>query len=243
MRHAILCGLVAVVLALPAPARSDALALPDEIRFDVSLRGLPVGVLRLGTVQAPGRYAASARLETVGVARVVRDVRFEASVQGQLQAGRPRPLRYVEDVNTGRRESRTEMVWEGGVPRVLSTRPERTPEPWHLDPASQGGTLDPMTVILSVLVDVRPDQACRLDLPLFDGRRRGQVVLAQARPNGDGIDCVGVFRRVAGYSDEELAERRDFPFRLTYAPLDNGALRVVAMEADGQLGTARLRRQ
>ena len=246
MRHAIPAGMIlalVALLALPAALRADPLALPEELRFDVTLRGLPVGVLRVGTARSAGEYAATARLDATGMARLVRDIRFHATVQGRLRDGRPQPLRYAEDVNTGRRESRTEMVWNGGVPQVLRSEPERPPEPWHLDPAEQGGTLDPMTVLLSVLSDMPPDRACRLDLAMYDGRRRGQVALSQARSQGDGVACHGVFRRVAGYSDEELAERRDHAFRVTYAPTGTGTLRVVALEVDGRLGTVRLRRQ
>ncbi len=243
MRFAILCGLVAAALVPGAPLRADMLAVPEEVRFDVSLRGLPVGTLRLGTTQAPGRYAATARLETVGLARALRDVRFEGTVQGVLRAGRLSPLRYAGDVHTGERGASTEMVWEGGVPRVLRSTPARPAEPWHIDPADQAGTLDPMSVLLSVLSDVPADRACRLDLPMFDGRRRAQVVLARERARDDGLDCVGVFRRVAGYSDTDMAEQRDFPFRLSLASMGNGKLRVVALEVDGRFGTTRLRRQ
>lgn len=253
MRRAIVIGLMLAGLAVagvhgPAPVQADPLALPPALRFDVTLRGLPVGVLRLATRRTADAYAATARLEPAGLARVLPSARFTATVQGRLRGDRLQPLRYAEDVNTGRRESRTEMVWEDGVPRILRQDPERSPEPWHLDPAAQGGALDPMSVMLTVLSDVPPDRACRLDIATFDGRRRGRVVLTAARDGGaapaDGLrHCVGVYRRVAGYSAEELAERRDYAFRLTYAPGPDGRLRVVALEGEGQLGTARLIRR
>ncbi len=243
MRRMILWGCLAAALALPFQARADTLALPEQVLFNVTLGGLPVGVLRLGTAQAPGQYAATARLETTGLARMLRDVRFEASVQGLQRAGRLLPQRYAGDVHTGIRGSSTEMVWDGGVPRVLRSGPAGAPQPWHLDPSRQTDVLDPMTVLLSVLADVPPGQACQLDLPMFDGRRRAQVVVSQLRARGEGLECAGIFRRIAGYSDADMAEQREFPFRLTFAPAGNGKLRVVALEADGRFGTTRLRRQ
>ena len=243
MRRTILSGCLAAALALPVQGLGDPLALPEDVRFNVTLGGMPVGVLRLGTAQSPGHYAATARLETTGLARLLRDVRFEASVQGLHRAGRLQPQRYAGDVHTGTRGSSIEMVWDGGVPRVVRSRQAGAPQPWHLDPARQADVLDPMTVLLSVLADVPPEQACQLDLPMFDGRRRAQVLVSRVRSRGHGLDCLGIFRRVAGYSDADMAEQRDFPFRLTFAPTGNGMLRVVTLEVDGSFGTTRLRRQ
>ena len=236
-------GLAGLALGLLAgAAQADPIAPEGEARFEVTLRGLSVGLLRVVTARSDGAYAATARVEPAGLARVLPSARFEATVQGQVRSGRAQPLRYAEDVNTGRRESRTEMVWDRGVPRVLRSEPARPPEPWHIDAADQAGTVDPMTLLLSLLAEVPPAQACRMDLATFDGRRRGRMVLAPGPQAGEQVTCTGIFRRVAGYAPEDLAERPEFPFSVTYAPGPGGALRVVAMEADGQLGTTRLTR-
>ncbi|WP_201157524.1 DUF3108 domain-containing protein [Rhodobaculum claviforme] len=233
-------AVVAIVAGLWAPGGAAALDLPEVVRLDVTFAGLPVGVLHLAIRRTDGSYAATARLQPAGLGRLLPSARFEATVQGRLRAGRPQPLRYVEDVHTGRRESRTEIAWEGGVPRLLRLDPPRPPEPWHLDPAGQGGALDPMSAVLSVLADVPAERACALDLAVFDGRRRTQIVLAPA-PDGE-PGCDGVFRRVAGYDPEDLAERPEVPFRLIHGPGPGGTLRVIALEAAWELGTARLTR-
>lgn len=236
-------GGLTAVLAAAVLAAGPAVALPSlDARFDLELRGFRAGVLTLRTVREGARYAAAARLETTGVAAFLRRVRFDAGVQGQVAGERLHPARYREDVDTGRRESRTVIEYAGGVPRVVSAEPARPPEPWHLDPATQGGTLDPMSVLVSLLADVPTARACRLDLPLFDGRRRGQLLLSPAGAEGDRVVCAGEFRRLAGYSDEELAEARAYPFRLTYA-LRDGNLQVVEVEAQSPHGRARLVRR
>lgn len=233
----ILVGMVWIV-ALPAAA----LDLPEAVRLDVTFAGLPVGVLHLAVRRNATSYAATARLEAAGLARLLPSARFEATVQGLLRNGRPHPVRYAEDVNTGRRESRTEIMWEEGVPRLLRLEPPRPSEPWHIDPAAQGGALDPMSAVLSVLADVPARNACRLDLAVFDGRRRTQILLAPAPPSAGGPVCSGVFRRISGYSAEDLAERPEVPFRLTYGPGPGDTVRVKVLEADGDFGTARLTR-
>lgn len=238
--------LAMVLFALmPRPAAADpalAAGLQQEVRFVVELRGLPAGVLRVRAARAGASYSGAARLETTGLARLVRRLRFDATVQGRLQGGRLQPLHYAEDVDTGRRESRTEMSWRGGVPEVLRSEPVRPERPWHLDPADQADALDPMSVLLLLLSDVPTERVCRLDVALFDGRRRGQVTLRPDGADADGPRCRGAFRRVAGYSEDELAEGAEFPFRLAYASAGNGLLRPVRLEAESPRGTARLRR-
>lgn len=238
----VLAALVAVSGAVMGAGPGAALP-AAEARFDVELRGLRAGVLTLHSLREGAGYAASARLETTGVAALLRRVRFDASVRGRVEGDRLVPLSYRGDVDTGRRESRTVMEYARGVPQVVEAAPPRASEPWHLDPAGQGGTLDPMSVIVSLLADVAPARACRLDLALFDGRRRGQVVLAPAGADGDRVICAGEFRRVAGYSEEEMAEARAFPFRLAYAPGPGEMLQVVEIEARSPHGRARLTRR
>lgn len=233
----------ALALGLGWTGSASALDLPEALRLDVSFAGLPVGVLHFAFQRSAGSYAASARLDPAGLGRMLRAARFEATVQGTLRDGRPQPLRYAEDIHTTRRASRTEMVFQAGVPRLVRQDPERPVEAWHIDPAAQGGTLDPMSAVLVVLSDVPAQRACQLDLAVFDGRRRTQLVLAPAPPAPDGPVCAGVFRRVAGYSAEDLAERPEVPFRLTYAPGPDNMLRVVALEVASEIGTARLTRQ
>mgnify|MGYP000645419215 CR=1 FL=1 len=236
--------LAALAFLLAGSVSGPATAVPAlEMRFDVEVRGLRAGVLALHNIREGGQYAASARLESTGVAALLRRIRFDAGVQGRVEGERLRPIRYREDVDTGRRESRTEIEYVRGVPRVVLSEPERSPEPWHLDPATQGGTLDPLSVMLSVLADVAPEAACRLDLAVFDGRRRTQIVLSEPVVEGQRVVCTGEVRRIAGYSEDDLAEARAFPFRLSYAPAGNGMLQVVEIEARSQHGRARLTRR
>lgn len=231
--------LALTLAALPlAPTGATAAQSETELRFAVELRGLRAGTLRIRATETASAYAAAARIETTGLARMLRPVRFDADVQGRRTGASRQPLAYSERVETPRRDSRTELAWSGRTPRVLSSEPARDPQPWDIDPATQTGTLDPLSVLLEVLSDVPADRACRLDLDLYDGRRRGRVTLT---PNGAG-GCTGAFHRIAGYPEEAMAEATRFPFALTYAEAGNGTLRVTRVEAETPYGTARLTR-
>ncbi len=239
-------ALVAATLAafVPAPPVA-ALQLPAEARFSVEFRGIRVGELVLRSRQSATGYAAAARLDSAGLAALIRPARFEAEVQGRIRAGRLHPERYREDVDTGRRASHTELAYTGGVPDLRAGGPEGddAAAPWRLDPAAQAGTVDPMTALLLLLADVPPAAACRLDIALFDGRRRGRIALGDPLPAEGGLVCSGRYARVAGYSDEELAEGRLFAFRIVYRAGRDGLLRAAEIEADSLHGRARLVRR
>ena len=243
-RALLVCLVLLVCLApLPRPMAAAAETRQDAV-FDVEISGFRAGVFRLSRVETAGSYAATARFETAGLVGLFRPLRFQAEVQGGLAGGQKRPARYSEDVQTPRREGRTEIAWERGVPRVIREEPEHPQRPWHLDPASQGGTLDPMSALLQLLGDVPAARACRLEVVLFDGRRRAQVLLnGTATAAGDEVACDGAFRRLAGYSESEMAENDDFPFTLTYAPNGDGTLQVVRIETATSYGPARLLRR
>lgn len=225
--------------ALPAAAAETR----SDMAFDVQIRGFNAGVLRMSTVRNAGSYAASARFDTAGIVGLFRPLRFDAGVEGRIRGATLAPLRYREDVQTHRREGRREIAFDGGVPRVVLEEPAREAAPWHLDPATQRGTIDPMTALVRVMAATAAGAACRLDLTMFDGRRRSQLVLGAPQAEGEGLACAGELRRIAGYSDSEMAEARSFPFRVVYAPDADGLLQVLQVEARTNYGMARLVRR
>jgi len=239
-----LASVFALILCLvPGSPQAGQAERIDTGSFDVELRGFRAGVLAFSGAQNDTSYAASARMESAGLVRLMRQLRFDASARGRVTGGRLAPQSYNEDMNTGRRESRTVMAYQNGIPQVVAREPWRAPQPHDIDPASQAGTLDPMTALYALLRDVPQDQACQMNLQLFDGRRRTQVSLRDPLRSGASVICTGEFRRVAGYSPNEMAEGTRFPFELVYGPAGNDSLRVMRLTVDSIHGTARLVRR
>ncbi len=81
-----------------------------------------------------------------------------------------------------------------------------------------GGTVDPLTALYATLRDVDAGQECKIKLPMFDGRHSSQIVLGKPTVKGNADPCTGEYRRLAGFSDKEMAEKQRFAFTLTYAP-------------------------
>ncbi|MGL6210463.1 MAG: DUF3108 domain-containing protein [Paracoccaceae bacterium] len=204
--------------------------------FDVTLKGLKVAELSLTSSVAGGDYDVQLTIRSEGLAGVVKRVRFAAAAQGGI-GNSFAPVRYVEKADTGRRQSDVEIVYDGGVPQVLRYTSPRKDGPELLDPATQGGTLDPATALYVGLRDLPAGQSCAADFAVFDGRRRSAFSLS-----GDGVTCTGSYRRIAGYTSEEMAERTRFPIEMTYAP-EEGVMRVIEASVQTIYGKVRLKRR
>lgn len=225
------------LLALPLAAAAE------PARFDLSIRGIHAGTLTFEGAAEAGRYAVTGRLESAGLVGMIRKIRYDGEVQGRVADKRFTPARYVERADTGRRQSEAVMEYRRGVPQVKVYNPPREARDGGLDPARQGGTVDPLTAMFATLRDVPADQACNLALTLFDGKRRSQITLGPPQPREGGATCPGEYRRLAGFPAEDMAEKSRFPFTLHLVPAPGGLMRVAEVTMDSLYGNARLKRR
>ncbi len=230
-----------VALALTAPAARAAQG--DAAVFDISIRGISAATLSISGAVKGQNYAASGVLKSSGLLGFLKKIRYDADVAGSLSQGRFVPVRYHEMADTGKRQSDALMAYKGGVPQVKAYSPPRAPQTGDIDPASQGGTVDPLTALYAVLRDVPLTEACKLKVFLFDGRRRSQVVLTAPQATGEQITCRGEYRRLQGFSDKDMAEKIRFPFTLTYQPAGPGMVHVTDISMDTLYGKGRMIRR
>lgn len=225
MKRFVFALLAAVTLALPARAQEQ----PLTARYAVRLLGVKVGEIAVNGALDARRYTASAQLRTTGLAGALKRVHFLLSASGSHDGRRLVPERYSEEMDTGRRQSQASLQFSDGVARASGgAMPE-------------AGAVDPLTVLLMVLRDQPRDGLCQLRQRVFDGARLSELVLMQRRAEGGSVVCEGRFRRLAGYSAEEMAERQQFPLRVTYAP-EGGAMRAVRARVEtiyGPVGLVR----
>jgi hypothetical protein len=234
-------ALAAVVLVAPGGARAT-----ETGSFDVLLGGVRAAVVSYAANTDGDRYAVTGKLSTTGVVGAMVRVSYEATARGrQTGPGRYRPTSFTEIRDSAREVSRAEMRFAGGRPQVKTYVPPRETDRHAVDPATQAGTVDPMTVIYAALRDQPRDQVCDLALQVFDGKRRSEVTLSNPSPEtGAGeITCKGQYRRIAGWSPDKLAERTRFDFEMTYARQPDGVYRVTRVTTDTTLGRAVLRRR
>lgn len=241
MRRFLIPLFAAALLAPALPAAADQ---SDSITFGFSLKGIPAGQLRINGKIQGANYGANGVMETTGLLGALRKLRYDASVSGAYSGARFTPMRFDETAQRGSDRYEYVTIYKSGVPVSVSRNPPRKPRATDVDPAKQGGTIDPLTALYAVLRDVDPGEACSFSSFMYDGSKRTQVALSNPTPKGKGVTCAGEYRRIGGFSEKEMKEKQVFPFTLTYAPTADGKrLQVVSIETDTVLGKGRLTRQ
>ncbi len=231
--------LLSAVLAMGTTAP----AMAEQAQFSLVLKGFTAGTLTFNGKVEGNSYAVSGLLKTAGLAAILKKVRYEASAAGRVSGEKFSPLTYSEHADTGKRVSDSVLSYKAGVPSLKSSKTARKPEAWDISPTTQKGTVDPLTALFATLRDVDAGQECKVGLRMFDGRRASQIATSTPQKSGDTVVCAGEYRRLAGYSPEDMAEKTRFPFTLTYAPIEGGKMRVTEVSMDSLYGKARLVRQ
>jgi len=232
-------ALACALLLAAAPAAST--AAEESAAFNVSFGGIRAGVLAFRGEEAGGSYTVHGSARASGLLGALFDAEIDTVAQGTVSGNdyRPRLAREVTAKPDDRRERRYDFT-TAGVPRITNT-PARAARPGDAPAAQQAGTVDTTTAAYAILRDRPPPLACDLDLSVYDGRKRHRIVFD--RLAGDGVTCQGTYSRVAGFSAEEMAERRNWPLTLTYARQPDGTLRVDRLSFPTSFGTARITRR
>ncbi|MEM0948854.1 MAG: DUF3108 domain-containing protein [Pseudomonadota bacterium] len=224
-------ALVAVVLATNARAA-------ERMIFDIYVLGIRAGELEIASATNQSRYALAGRLESTGLLGAIRRVRYGGEAKGRITRGQLAPDLYSDTTVSDDRRSGGRMAYRNAVPQPKTYTPPRTPDPEDVDPATQRGSIDPLTAMYTALRDRPRDLACRTDARLFDGRRATRLRIVPVP--GDPLRCRGVYVRIAGYDADELAERREFPFEMRLEATEGDAVRVAEITARTIYGRARL---
>lgn len=227
-------GLAAIACLSGAPALADG---STNAVFKVAIRGLTAGTLTVKGTETGGSYSTSGVLKSGGLVGILAKVTYTASSKGSVNGSNFSPSRYDENADTGKRKSKTAMTYSGGVPRVVAG------DTGELNPASQKGTVDPQTAIYAAFRDVDAADVCKLNVQMFDGKRRSQVQLRSPRADGDMIKCDGEYRRLKGFSAKDMAEKTRFPFNLYYAKTGDGRYRVEKVVTQTLYGNATMTRR
>lgn len=234
MRRFILALLLTLAGPLSAQSYQDA--------FDLRFGTARVARLILAVNDTGDSYALAARAESTGLVAIFRALRFDVAATGDRTGDRLTSLSYREDVDTGRRASTVSMRWQGGAPVIDARMPDGPAEAWDIEPAAQTGTIDPLSALYSVTRPRAETALCGFTHADFDGRRRSEVTLGRLREDGEFRLCNGIYRRVAGFSPDEMAERVEFPFNARFAQGADGLWSLQSVELQSLFGAMRITR-
>jgi len=243
-RFKALAAMAALACLMAIPPVAAAAERREQATFDLELRGVRAGTIAFSGASNTSAYSAAVRLQSTGLVSLLRRIRYEGQVQGRIASGQPAPRRYQNSFDNGRRETTTVMEYTNRTPAVVARTPPRAPAPHDIEAEAQTGTVDILTAVFTVFSDAPRDRVCNFDLAMFDGRRRTQLLAAAPEPStGERLTCAGEYRRVAGFSPEEMAERTRYPFTLVYEPGSDGMMQLREVQMESTQGRGRLIRR
>ncbi len=233
---------LAVAAALLAPV-SGASAENESLTYAVYVYGFKLGVLRVELAQTDARYAAAGRVTTTGLLAKIAKFDFDGTVKGYRKNSEYWPEEYSATIFNKSSESTVRMTYQNRIPKVVEYAPERAAKETDVDPAKQQGAVDLISSAYMILRDVPREQLCDKSVQMFDGRRRSEIREQKPEISGEKARCRGFYQRLAGFSVSEMAEKTTFPFMLFYEMQKDGNYRLMSIETDSVVGSAKMVRR
>jgi hypothetical protein len=172
-----LTALIVLTLALPATAAAESL----DLRYSLSLRGIPAGEMTLRYEEDGDTYRSELTARARGLAKLLSGYRSTAVSQGQISAENrlvPTSYRWVSDQRN--KTWTTDVVFEPDTGDVVSLdlrksdKPRQTEVPEEL----QRDVLDPVAAIVRLrrhAAEALAGGPQRFEVSVFDGRRRYDI--------------------------------------------------------------------
>jgi Protein of unknown function (DUF3108) len=203
-----------VGLAQAAGLAAPPATAPLSLSYTVSIRGFPLLVLDFRIAETVGTYSVSGVIRTSGVVDMVADFVMRSDSRGTIAADGLRPSLHETSSHwrNGQRGTHLEYATDGTVSAVVT--PAETPgrpEPPLPTPQQTVGTLDPLSAIVAINREIIRTNSCAMRLPVFDGRRRYDLVLAddgveQAAATADPTPlrrCSIEVMKIAGFPEKD----------------------------------------
>jgi hypothetical protein len=222
-----LAGVILLAASADGLTTSGAQAQKLEARYAISMTGIRVGQSAWTVRIEADRYSASATGGSVDLMNVLVRGEGSARVSGSIKDSRLVPAEFSSKLVEEGEKSDLKMTFEEGVvTAVEADGPPPGPDRVPLKQAHVIGVTDPLTALLIAEEDnggtVPNKESCNRTLPIFDGRRRYDLLLSFKRiedirdkqPAGRVLVCNVILHPIAGHRASSMitkyvADRRD----------------------------------
>lgn len=204
---------------MPGLARAAA---PERYTFGYLVQIVGLFELRMeGSIDlSPEGYVMAMNLRTEGLAELAARYRMSARSEGS-HASPVVAKTHESEVQSRFIDRRTAKVrWHAdGTATAEMVPPPKQDGRKVVSPEMTRGAVDPLSALLSAMLKPEPSAACSGRIPVFDGRRRydllpkalGQEIIEPRQAGafrGRALHCELYVERIAGYSAEDYAHRR-----------------------------------
>lgn len=171
-----------VTAALVGPAAGQSL----RLGYEAYAGGLHVMSFGIRIEETGGEYRVATDLRTRGLADFLVGMHLDSHAFGKVRQGKLVPFRYLNQSRFGRRSSTllVEPRQDGGFFVQATPAREKDKERTPIPATSLSGAVDPLTAMLQASRTIAASGACRQRVPVFDGRRRYDLVFADEGVHG-----------------------------------------------------------
>lgn len=263
-------ALAAVLLTAATPARADGSATAQyditraqtmDLTYDVYAGGFKTLAAALRMELKPAQYDMTLDARTQGALGHLFPWSGNYHTKGKPVAKTPRPAAHTARSAWDRDEQVTEMSFnaQGTLQKITTHEDGRTTTKSEFDPALTTGAADLLTAALMIFQNTGHSGKCDGSFPVFDGKRRFNIVLSDAgedaiKPNrysvynGPALRCTVKVVPVGGFRKKDArrgwmavqahTEARKKPPTLWLARLEeNGPVVPVRMEIASDYGS------
>lgn len=217
------CGVpVRLLLALGATCAMAGAALADavDVRYDISLIGLPLGQATMTGDVDPTRYSVTIQAKLTGLAGLVTGGRGAGTGVGSVRNARLLPATFAVTSAAGEDQRTVRMSLPGGSVRSVEIIPpiEQKSDRVPVTDNHKRGVLDPIgAMLMPIAAGMSPTDpaACERTLPVFDGAARFDIKLSFAGVRsinkdgyrGDVLVCKARYVPISGHRTERKATK------------------------------------
>ncbi len=260
-RLAALAAVVSVVLApvrsaADSPAPGGAAAAGRQMALSLRYDGvLLVKVLeiRIEERASASGFGSSARLTSSGILALLKHIDYQATSQGRIVGGRPRPGTFEYQHLSGKSHRRAKVSWGEDDVELDAAPPFKDLGDPPATQAQKLAAADPLTTLMRVTLDGSQARACGRTYLLFDGKQLYALELSNQRPTPrtlleqslglvNHFRCDVRYRKLAGFGkkkDETHKPGPEHPIELDFAEVGDGGPWVVSkLQAHTPFGPA-----
>lgn len=186
-----------------------------DLSYSIYVGGFQVAALKIDMDLATANYDIAAKVETTGLVGRMFPWWMQAYSRGQIVSAGVMPISAGQKNNWRGRERFIDMKFDGGVARIdrIVPKPE-TDDRDKVPEAMRTGVLDLASAIVSIIRKMDSAQPCTADVPVFDGRRRYDLVSTpdgsdELKPSGytpfvgETVNCIVSVRKKAGFKKND----------------------------------------
>ncbi len=226
---AVCAGLVLIAPALAAGGEdsgSDSSpASTLDLSYDLYVGGIPLGKVAMSARFQGNDYKAISSLETKGVVNAFWQAKIETASSGSATKDKLRPSLYDSfSQNRSVQRQHATLTFGPDGPASVSSDPPYRDNKYPVSDDQKKGTLDPLSAavyLTSGIAIADRTKPCEVTAPVFDGRRRYNVVsnflkntavhMDNGLYSGPAMVCQIHYNEIAGYRQSLIEQSRNLP--------------------------------